>query len=125
MSTPHDPASHARSSSETTEEPGRQAALEACEARYQTLFQYAQVGVVLADAQSFYIDVNPMACRMFGYSREEFLGLHASDIVAPAEVPNIESALGEIAGHTDHNREWQFRRKDGSVFLADVIATTM
>lgn len=102
-----------------------EAALAACEARYRTLFDYAQVGVVLADAESYYLDANAAACRMLGYSREELIGLHASDIVAQAEVENIGSALTEIHGQADHQREWRFRRKDGSVFPADVVATRM
>ncbi|MBX7218989.1 MAG: PAS domain S-box protein [Blastocatellia bacterium] len=101
------------------------AALEACEARYRTLFAHAQVGILLADSQSCYLDANPAICQMLGYRREELVGLHASDIVSLPEVPRITSALDEIRNQTTHHREWQFRRRDGSVFPADVIATTM
>lgn len=101
------------------------AALEACEARYRTLFEYSQVGVVLADQESYYIDANESVCRMFGYTREEFIGLHASDIVVQAETHNIDTAIDEITSRADHRREWMFRRKDGSVFPADVVATLM
>ncbi len=99
--------------------------LQVCEARYRTLFDYAQLGIVLADAESYYIDANPSACEMFGYSRDEFIGLHAADIVVQTEVPHIDSALGQIHGRTDHQREWQFRRRDGTVFLAAVSATKL
>lgn len=99
--------------------------LQVCEARYRTLFDHAQVGVVLADAESYYLDANAAACAMFGYAREELIGLHASDIVVQAEVPQIDVALAEIHGQSDHQREWRFRRKDGTVFAADVVATTM
>ncbi|PZV07226.1 MAG: histidine kinase [Leptolyngbya sp.] len=99
--------------------------LQACEARYHTLFDHAQLGIVLADAESYYLDANASACQMFGYSRDEFVGLHASDIVVQTEVPHIDSALGQIHARRDHHREWQFRRKDGTVFTADVVATTM
>ncbi len=102
-------------------------ALHASEARYRILFDHAQIGIVLADAESCYIDANACACRMLGYSRDEFVGLHASDIVAKSETEagQIDAALSEIAGQSEHRREWQFRRKDGSVFLGDVIATRM
>ncbi len=99
--------------------------LQVCEARYRNLFDYAQVGVVLADAESYYLDANPSACEMFGYSRDEFVGLHASDLVVQGEIPQIDSALDEIHGRADHHREGQFRRRDGTVFLAAVIATLM
>lgn len=95
------------------------------EARYRTLFDYAPYGIVIADPQSYYLDVNPAMCRMFGYTREEFIGLHASDIVVPQQIPRIEEALGEIRSESEHQREWTFRRKDGSTFPAEVIATAM
>jgi PAS domain S-box-containing protein len=98
---------------------------EASEARFRTLFQYAQVGVVLADARSVYSDANRYACEMFGYTRDEFIGLHASDIVVADETPHVAAALSEIRDDTDHRREWRFRRKDGTIFHADVVATSM
>jgi PAS domain S-box-containing protein len=108
-----------------TERTPSEAKSHASEARYRTLFEYAQVGILLADADSVYIDANPSVCRMLGYSRDELIGLHASDIVAGSEVGHIGVALSELRGDSDHQREWQFRRKDGSVFPADVIATRM
>ncbi len=97
--------------------------LRVCEVRYRALFEHTQVGVVVADADSVYTDANPSACRMLGYTRDELVGLHASDITAPQEVGQIAPALGEIHARSGHRREWLFRRKDGSVFPADVIAT--
>src|ERR1700691_4127638 len=69
--------------------------------------------------------VNMSICKMLGYTREEFIGLNATDIVAPAEIPHIEQALDVIKTKADYQREWQFRRKDGSVFAVDTIATAM
>ena len=45
--------------------------------------------------------------------------------MTPAEVPHIGLALSAITSTADYQREWQFRRKDGSVFAAEVIATMM
>jgi PAS domain S-box-containing protein len=103
----------------------RDTARRVSEARYRTLFDYAPDGIVIADQKSYYLDANPSICRMLGYTREEFIGLHASDIVAPAELPHIGSALSVLNEKIDYQREWQFRRKDGSVFSAEVIATQM
>ena len=94
------------------------------EARYRTLFEHAPDGIVIAD-QGFYIDANASICRMLGYTREELIGLNASDIVVHPETEQIEPALTMIKAEADYRREWQFRRKDGSVYAAEVIATTM
>jgi two-component system cell cycle sensor histidine kinase/response regulator CckA len=95
------------------------------EARYRTLFDYAPDGIVIADPESYYLDANASMCRMLGYTREEFIGLHASDIVVQSEIKHIGEALEVISATTDYRREWKFRRKDGSAFAAEVIATTM
>ncbi|HTB81456.1 MAG TPA: PAS domain S-box protein [Opitutaceae bacterium] len=100
-------------------------ARQAIEGRYRTLFEYAPHGIVIADTQSYYIDANPDICRMLGYTRDELIGLHASDIVTQTEVNQIAPALNTLNARLDHYREWQFRRKDGSTFEAEVIATMM
>ena len=99
--------------------------LRASEERYHTLFEYAPDGIFIANPESYYIDANASICRMLGYAREELIGLHASDIVAPKEIKHIGKALSAIKSASDYHREWQFRRKDGSIFSAEVIATVM
>jgi PAS domain S-box-containing protein len=97
----------------------------ASEARYRTLFEHAPDGIIIAAPSGHYIDANASACRMLGYSREELVGVHASAMVAPAEASYIEPALSTVASRAPYQREWQFRRKDGSLFSADVMATLM
>jgi PAS domain S-box-containing protein len=100
-------------------------AQQASEERYRTLFEYAPDGIVIANSESYYLDGNASICRMLGYTRDELIGLHASNIVVESEIPQIAPALNAIQAKTDYHRAWQFRRKDGSIFTADVIATLM
>jgi len=99
--------------------------LRESEARYRTLFEYVPDGILIADMDSYYLDANPMMCKMLGYTRAEVIGLHASDIVAPEEIEYVEPALNQIKANADYFREWQFRRKDGSSFSAEVSVTKM
>jgi PAS domain S-box-containing protein len=108
-----------------TERKNMEEALRSSEGRYRILFEYAPDGIVIADKQSYYLDANTSICRMLGYTRDEFIGLHASDIVAQTEIPHIGQALDTLKARSDYQREWQFRRKDGSSFPAEVIATQM
>ena len=108
-----------------TERKQAEEALRASEARYRTLFEHAPDGILIADPESYYLDANASMCRMLGYTRDELIGLHASDIVSQTEIQHIGPALSVIKAKSDYHREWQFRRKDGSVFAAEVIATTM
>jgi diguanylate cyclase (GGDEF)-like protein/PAS domain S-box-containing protein len=98
---------------------------QAAEARYRTLFEHAPVGILISDAQSYCLDANASMCRMLGYTRAELIGLHASGIVVPTEIQHIAPALNDIKAKSDYHREWQFRRKDGSAFSAEVSATLM
>jgi PAS domain S-box-containing protein len=100
-------------------------ALRSSEGRYHALFDYAPDGILIANLTGTYLDANTSACRMFGYTRTEFIGLHATAIVVPEEAGNIVPALDQIKAGADYHREWLFRRKDGSTFPADVIATAM
>ena len=108
-----------------TEHRQAQAAILQSETRYRALFEYAPDGILISDTLSNQLDANPSICRMLGYTREELIGLHTSDFVTLAEVPQIDVGLAEISRQSGYHREWQFRRKDGSVFSADVIATQM
>lgn len=45
--------------------------------RYATLFRQSHDAVYIADKDGLFLDVNPAMCRMFGYEREELLGLPA------------------------------------------------
>jgi PAS domain S-box-containing protein len=95
------------------------------EARYRKLFEYAPDGILIADGRSRYLDANESICRMLGYTREELIGKDATDIIDPAEAPEIEPAIDSIRNKAEHLREWRFRRKDGTTFQADVMATMM
>ncbi len=108
-----------------TERKQAKAALQESEERYRTLFEYAPDGILIADGDSYYLDANASICRMLGYARDELIGRHASDIVAQAEVTHIGPALDLIKAKADYSREWRFRRKDDSVFPAEVKATVM
>jgi len=95
------------------------------ETRYRTLFDYAPDGIVIADPESNYVEANSSICRMLGYTREEMIGLNARDIVSSEETGQVEVAIETIKSKLEYHREWEFKRKDGSFFRADVIATLM
>ena len=98
---------------------------QASDIRYRTLFGSAPDGILIADPQGRYLDANASASRMLGYSVQELVGMQGSDIVLPAEVQHVSSALAAI--HTGHGyqREWQFLRKDRTAFSADVTVLEM
>ncbi|MBC7918947.1 MAG: PAS domain S-box protein, partial [Rhodoferax sp.] len=108
-----------------TERKMAQLAVRQSETRYRALFEYAPDGIVIGDPESYYLDANASICRMLGYTREEFIGMHANDIVVPAEVSFLPDAIEAIKSTSDYHAEWNFLRKDGTTFPGEVIATSM
>jgi two-component system, cell cycle sensor histidine kinase and response regulator CckA len=95
------------------------------EGRYRSLFEAAPDGILVADATGTYVDANPTVLAMLGYSRDELIGMTSPDILDSRESSRVSGALAEINQGAEHRHEWQFRRKDGSGFHADVVATVM
>lgn len=102
----------------------REEARQTSESRYRALFDYAPDGILIADPNSVYLDANPAMCRLLGYTRNELIGRHASDIVE-ADPKHIEAALETLNAGGEHEQEWRFRRKDGSMFAGFTRVTPM
>jgi len=69
-------------------------ALQISETRYRRLFETAQDGILILDADTGKIaDVNPFLIRMLGYSREEFLGKRLWEIGPVVDVERSKAAF--------------------------------
>lgn len=100
------------------------AELRDAENKYRLLFDNEPNALTLADVETLrFIDVNRAACRMFGYSREEFLTLSIKDITAePEDSMRIMSSTppGMVI-----NRPLRLcRKKDGSIFPVELSLIT-
>ena len=72
-------------------------ALRASEARYRRLFESAQDGILILDAQSGLItDVNPFLTTLLDYSRDDFLGKTLWDIGACKQIQESKAAFREL-----------------------------
>src|SRR5262245_28830315 len=70
----------------------RQCELEECRARLEQmegLFAHVADAVFVAESDGRIIDVNPAACVMLGFSRQELLTFHQWDIVTSASREEI------------------------------------
>ncbi|GAA4674917.1 hypothetical protein GCM10023215_03350 [Pseudonocardia yuanmonensis] len=83
------------------------------EERYRLLAERATDGIWLADADGHYTDVNPAACAMLGYTREEHLRLSVADIVRPADRDRLDGLLARLRLGAPVSEVWELRRRDG------------
>jgi len=90
-------------------------ALQASEARFRNLMEQASEAIFIADTEAKYLDVNPAACELVGFSREELLRMSAYDLLADPVGQGLDEQMPEIRSGAANRRAWRMRRKDGSV----------
>jgi len=55
------------------------------EKRYRHLIEHLRDAVFVANPRGHYIDVNPAACLMLGYKKDDLLKMSVTDIAWPGE----------------------------------------
>jgi PAS domain S-box-containing protein len=99
--------------------------LHESERKYRQLMEQATEGIFVVDQKSRYLDVNPAGLQMVGYSLEELRGLTITGLMPPDEFQKAPSRFSEILAGKTVVSERTLRRKDGSLFLAEITAKLM
>ncbi|MEJ7735209.1 MAG: PAS domain S-box protein [Polyangiaceae bacterium] len=99
--------------------------LERSAERYRVLMESADDAILLADLESAqFVEVNPAACRMFGYEAGELRGLTATGLIAPGQ-EDLATAISRAL--LERGRSWQpnvkLQRRDGSCFHGETRMT--
>jgi PAS domain S-box-containing protein len=101
--------------------------LRESEARFRAVFEQAMDGLLLADVETKRFSLpNPRMCQMLGYSAEEIEKLSVADIHPGEDLPWVSEIFArQAAGETGLASEVPIRRKDGSVFYADISSRSL
>ncbi|MDO8988175.1 MAG: PAS domain S-box protein [Sideroxyarcus sp.] len=94
----------------------QQAELRASESRFRLLASATFEGIAITE-QGRVVDANEQLLDMLGYTREELLGMHVADIIAPDD---HERALKAIADGVESTLEYSVIRKDGRRVIVEV-----
>ena len=93
-----------------------------CEFRQGLLFSSNPSPMWIFDCHTLrFLEVNDAAVNTYGYSREEFMGMTVLDIRPEEGVPIFLEDVSERRDGHKHAGIWQHRRKDGSIFPAEVV----
>ena len=96
----------------------------AIEQRYRDLFQNARDIVYTMDLKMRLTALNPAGERITGYSREEALGMHAVEIVAPEHRSRLQRIWNHLlTGQTQPMFEARIIAKDGRQMLLELSAS--
>lgn len=92
------------------------------EKRFRELFNGNPLPVWVFDIETLrFLDVNDVACRTYGYTRDEFLALTPRDVRPPEDIPAMELTVRRPQGVLDGGI-WRHRKKDGTIFFAEIAS---
>jgi PAS domain S-box-containing protein len=100
-------------------------AAEIAETRYRSLFDGAADAIVLFDADGRYIEANPAATRLYGYTLEELRSMRVGSLaVNPEGDPGwFERQYRELVEHGVWRGTYAVRRKDGTLVAVEGTGT--
>lgn len=87
---------------------------------FKQIFKYSIIPTIVHDLSMNIIDVNDSALEEFGYSYEEFLHKSVFDLHIKEELEHSAEVLEKLKHEKRLSVETSFKRKDGSVFFAEV-----
>src|SRR5437667_5555917 len=94
--------------------------------RYRLLFEASPLPLWVYDLETLRIlDVNEVACRKYGYGRDEFLALTIRDIRPPEDVPLVEESVRTTPAQTFNSGVWRHRLKDGTLINVEITSHEM
>jgi PAS domain S-box-containing protein len=90
--------------------------------RQALVFETIGDAVFVMDLTGQIVDLNPAACRLFGYTKAEMVGRPVATVHDPDLGGGLEEQIqATLRSDLRWSGEMPFRRKDGSLGLADVV----
>ena len=103
----------------------RQQALLLSERRYRMVLEEAADAIMISDADGNYLEVNDRAVALTGYTREQFVGMRASDLMTPEALADLPLRLGELAPGRRIQQEREIVRVDGARVPVEINAAML
>lgn len=73
-----------------------------------------------------FLAVNDAAVRKYGYSRNEFLNMKASEIRPPEDKPRFSESVSKVVGSVVESKgEWRHKLKNGQIIDVEVIVSAL
>ncbi len=107
-----------------TDQKRAEEALKFSEKRYRRLFETAQDGILILDAETGQIsDVNPFLTEMLGYSHEDFLGKKLWEIGLFKDIDASKATFSELQdnGYVRY-KDLPLETKDGRVIAVEFVS---
>ncbi len=88
---------------------------------YRSIFDSASDGLIINDVETGRVlEVNPAACRMYGYARDEFIGLYPDSFIHPDRSHLFEKYVEVVQSKGVYEGLQVHQRRDGSQFYVEL-----
>jgi len=94
------------------------------EVQYRSIFESTSDSLLIFDFDGTIVEANPAACKMYGYSYEELIGLSGRDIVHPDYHFHFENFKRQVRLNGHFSAQSIDRRKDGNPINVEVHGTS-
>ncbi len=102
----------------------RSSQIEESERRYQSIFEIVSDGLIIHDlVTGLVVEANPAACSMYGYTRDEFIGLHPTKFIHPDSSNQYAKYVQAIQSQGANIAQQVHMRRDGSQFNVELSGT--
>ena len=98
-------------------------AAQASADKYRVLFENTLDAVAIADMEGRVLEANPACLRLYGYTAEELRGGKLMNVAAPEDRNIAAAALANVAAGRHVAKTLRVRRKDGTRFVVDLVAS--
>ncbi len=98
--------------------------LRESENRYRNIFNSLNSGLVITDRKGKIVEVNPTACKMYGYTYDEFLKLNVRHFIDPESVGLFKSILRDLGKKKSLFFEAKTVRKDSTNIFIEAYFST-
>ncbi len=95
-------------------------ALRESEERHREIFDTITDAVFVIGTDGSLVQANPAACLIYGYDYDEFIGLHATQLITPEYHHEFQCFLKDLAESGSFSGETIDLRKDGTTFFTEV-----
>lgn len=93
--------------------------------KFQSYVEHAPYGILTVDREGRFLDANPGASRITGYSREELLTLRISDLAPPGELDAAMHHFQTVVQTGYSDGQLGYVQKDGTVKQWRVLAVAL
>lgn len=110
-----------------TERHRAEQAVRDAEAKYRSLFEQAPIGIVVANPDSTFAQVNRAFCEMLGYTTDELVGRSFVDITHKDDIGDTPAWAARVLEKATSIIRFQKRylRKDGSTVQAETTVSVV